>query len=268
MAILHTLRSLRFFARGRFDRFRVDAAKAATLVGTPVATSEPNSIPVEEQPEFVKSCFSCHPDSKCVMYMPFRMADAFGHVNNARYLEMFEFGRWYEMAFTGLDTRAWHAGIYPVVRGVSIQYIKEIKPFQRVVVRTQFPITTEDGRVGIVAQQIESLDGKTVFATGVVRASFLNMPFKKPSDAVGVALKKTHSGPVPASEVLDRFFAFKEEREAAQKYLKGKPNSDTDMFHPELVVPLNKADEAWRQSVISKLKERRAEDKRDEGTRK
>ena len=88
----------------------------------------------------------------------------------------------------------------------------------------------------------------------------MNMPFKEPSDAIGVALKKTQKGPIPAREVLDRIFAFKEEREAAQKYLKGKPTSDVDLFHPELVVPFLEADEAWRRSVISKQKEWRAED--------
>ena len=271
MAILHVLRSGLYIARGWYDRATINAAKAAAFKGTPAPSSSPltSVVPVEDQPAFIKGCLSCATDVTVPIYMGFRMADAFGHVNNSRYLEAFEFGRWYQMGLTGLESRTWYAGVYPVVSSVSIQYLKEIKPLQWVVCRTKGPFNIADDRTMKFIQQLESQDGKTVYATASLRVCILNLPFKKPTGTLGKSMQITKKGIIPPEEVLDRCFCFEEERAVANRYRAGTNTGDggngagttpsigaaNELFDPSVVKSLNEIDAKWRTNVLTRVKE-------------
>lgn len=283
MAVLHVLRSGAYILRGWYDRSRMDVAKAALLAGTPTPSTSTQypTVAVEQQPAFMKKALPLSTDVTVPIYMGFRMADAFGHVNNARYLEAFEFGRWYQMGLTGLDSRSLYAGLYPVVSSVSLQFLKEIKPFQWVVCRTKGPFNVADDRTLMFIQQLESKDGKVVYATVSLRVCILNMPFKRPTGALGKSMQITKKGIIPPEEVMDRCFCFAEERKVAHKYRSGTSTPTTtseesgnkvgvdgddthhnSYFDSDIVANLNKADAAWRTDVIRLVKELKSSSKK------
>lgn len=77
--------------------------------------------------------------------------DTFGHVNNARYLEIFEQARWdliTESGF-GLDfVRS--SGTGPVVLELSLRFIREVKNRQRMRIRTW--LDSYEGKIGRMTQ--------------------------------------------------------------------------------------------------------------------
>lgn len=59
--------------------------------------------------------------------------DSFGHVNNARYLEIFEQARWNWLAAYGLDIgHIRRTSIGPVILEVHLTFCKELLPRQRI----------------------------------------------------------------------------------------------------------------------------------------
>jgi thioesterase-3 len=79
--------------------------------------------------------------------------DTFGHVNNARYLEIFEQARWdliTEHGF-GLDfVRA--SGTGPVILEVNLRFLHEVKNRQQLLVRSF--IDSYEGKIGRMTQQL------------------------------------------------------------------------------------------------------------------
>ncbi len=77
--------------------------------------------------------------------------DTFGHVNNARYLEIFEQARWdliTEHGF-GLDfVRS--SGTGPVVLELSLRFIREVKNRQQM--RIQTSLDSYEGKIGRMTQ--------------------------------------------------------------------------------------------------------------------
>jgi thioesterase III len=77
--------------------------------------------------------------------------DTFGHVNNARYLEIFEQARWdliTENGF-GLDyVRS--SGTGPVVLEVTLRFLREIKNRQQLVIKTF--LDSYEGKIGKLTQ--------------------------------------------------------------------------------------------------------------------
>jgi acyl-CoA thioester hydrolase len=66
--------------------------------------------------------------------------DSFGHLNNAAYLEIFEWARW-EWAEDGGDDpvkRAQEQGIGPAILHIDLSFQKEIRLHEEITVRTWF----------------------------------------------------------------------------------------------------------------------------------
>jgi len=84
--------------------------------------------------------------------------DSFGHVNNARYLELFEQARWdliTERGF-GIDTiRRTRTG--PTILEINIRFLKELNPRETVVIRTE--MLSYERKVGKLRQQMLKADG-------------------------------------------------------------------------------------------------------------
>jgi YbgC/YbaW family acyl-CoA thioester hydrolase len=84
--------------------------------------------------------------------------DSFGHLNNARYLELFEQARWdliTEGGF-GIDTiRRTKTG--PTVLEVTIRYLRELSARDVVVIRSE--MVSYERKVGKIRQQIIKTDG-------------------------------------------------------------------------------------------------------------
>ena len=84
--------------------------------------------------------------------------DSFGHVNNARYLELFEQARWdliTERGF-GIDTiRRTKTG--PTILEINIRFLKELNPRETVVIRTE--MLSYERKVGKLRQQMLKDDG-------------------------------------------------------------------------------------------------------------
>jgi|SRR5262252_1652686 len=84
--------------------------------------------------------------------------DSFGHLNHARYLELFEQARWdliTERNF-GIDViRRTKTG--PVILEVTVKYMRELGPRDPVVIRSE--LLTYEGKIGTFRQQMVKDDG-------------------------------------------------------------------------------------------------------------
>jgi thioesterase-3 len=117
--------------------------------------------------------------------------DTFGHVNNARYLEIFEQARWdwiTEHGF-GLDfVRA--SGTGPVILEVNLRFLLEVKNRQQMLVRSF--LDSYEGKIGRMTQQLidESdrvcCEGKFVIAQWDTKARKLIEPTPEWRRALGL----------------------------------------------------------------------------------
>ncbi|KPI88601.1 hypothetical protein ABL78_2269 [Leptomonas seymouri] len=127
------------------------------------------------------------------VYCGMRMIDELGHVNNAKYLEIAEFGRWHQLAFLGLGSGIVSRGISFVVSDLSITYQREIGPCRKVWVRTRFVLppqapavegdaaaTAEVNPPGVagdkrlfIEQELWSADGQRLHAALTLAVAFL-----------------------------------------------------------------------------------------------
>ncbi len=118
--------------------------------------------------------------------------DTFGHVNNARYLEIFEQARWdliTENGF-GLDyVRA--SGTGPVILEVTLRFLREIKNRQQLVIRSS--LDSYEGKIGKMTQLLVDdagqicCEGKFVFAQWDTRTRKVISPTPEWRRAVGMA---------------------------------------------------------------------------------
>jgi YbgC/YbaW family acyl-CoA thioester hydrolase len=84
--------------------------------------------------------------------------DSFGHVNNARYLELFEQARWdliTERGF-GMDTIL-RTRTGPTILGIEMKFLKELAPRESVVIRSE--LVSYERKVGRMRQVIVKADG-------------------------------------------------------------------------------------------------------------
>ena len=264
MVFLHIVRSLQFYLRGRFAHALMKGNEFERLRITPAhydaaATATPAFV--------TKECLCLSHDVIVPIYVGLRLIDGFGHMNNASYLEAFEFGRWYHFSYTRLDKRMWYAAVYPVVSGINIQYLKEIKPFQTVNCRIRGPIIADD-RTMVILQQLESKDGKTIYATATMQVAALNLPFKKPATKEARSLVVTKRGALPVEEFMTRVYYSAAERRAARIYLKedtedslsaaNDPVNTNSVFGIDAVRALTEVSLAWRSDTIRRSKAIRA----------
>lgn len=96
--------------------------------------------------------------------------DSFGHLNNARYLELFEQARWdliTERGF-GLDTiRRTRTG--PTILEVELKFLRELAPRESIVIASE--LVSYERKVGRMRQTMLKMDGakacEAVFTFGL-----------------------------------------------------------------------------------------------------
>jgi YbgC/YbaW family acyl-CoA thioester hydrolase len=77
--------------------------------------------------------------------------DTFGHVNNARYLEIFEQARWDLITDNGFGLDHIKAtGTGPVVLEVTLRFLREVKNRQHMLIRST--IDSYEGKIGRMTQ--------------------------------------------------------------------------------------------------------------------
>ena len=84
--------------------------------------------------------------------------DSFGHMNNARYMELFEQARWDLITLRGfgIDTiRRTKTG--PVVLEISVRFLRELAPREPIVIRSE--MVSYERRVGKLRQWMVRADG-------------------------------------------------------------------------------------------------------------
>eukprot|EP00388_Colpodella_angusta_P000608 GDKJ01002138.1.p1 GENE.GDKJ01002138.1~~GDKJ01002138.1.p1 ORF type:complete len:227 (+),score=-2.70 GDKJ01002138.1:37-681(+) len=209
--------------------------------------------------------------------MGLRMTDMFGHINNSRYIEAMEFARWHQMSCTGMYGRMKRGKLFPVVSSLDLQFVREIKPCSTVVIRTQ--MGTPIGKSAVFYQQIESVKGDVIHATGIIRFAWLNESSYRHEDG-----SVPKAGPVPAEEGLLRMGWSRKEvndcvsgaalSHANAQYFGKKISSydtirsDTSLgtkdqtsltttFDATNLKAINEADSVWRKVLREELKHRK-----------
>jgi acyl-CoA thioester hydrolase len=124
--------------------------------------------------------------------------DSFGHVNNARYLELLEMARWdliTERGF-GIDKiRASRTG--PTILEINIRFLRELSPRDAVVIRTE--LISYERKVGKLRQQMIKGDGamacEAIFTIGLFDLDTRRLVAPSPAWAYAVGLDAP--GPPP-----------------------------------------------------------------------
>lgn len=96
--------------------------------------------------------------------------DSFGHLNNARYLELFEQARWdliTERGFGIEEIKRTRTG--PTILEVTLRFMRELAPRDTIVVRTE--MLSYERKIGKLRQQMIKADGsvacEAVFTIGL-----------------------------------------------------------------------------------------------------
>ena len=85
--------------------------------------------------------------------------DFYGHINNAKYIQLFEEARWEICTAAGLDIKSIQkSGVGPVVLGVDVEFRREISAREKINVHTQF-IDFEQ-KVSLLEQKMVKEDGE------------------------------------------------------------------------------------------------------------
>lgn len=95
--------------------------------------------------------------------------DVLRHMNNGRYLSLFDLGRWDLLTRSGLADRARGNGWYPVVQSETITFRKSLELWQRFVVETRF--LGHDDR-SLYLEHRAVVDGE-IYARAIIRARML-----------------------------------------------------------------------------------------------
>ena len=119
--------------------------------------------------------------------------DSFGHLNNARYLELFEQARWdliTERGF-GLDTiRRTRTG--PTILEVEMRFLRELAPRESIVIASE--LLSYERKVGRMRQIMVKMDGanacEAVFTFGLFHLDLRRLvnPTPEWSYAVGIGV--------------------------------------------------------------------------------
>ena len=126
--------------------------------------------------------------------------DSFGHVNNARYLELLEQARWdliTERGF-GIDTiRRTHTG--PTILEITIRFMRELSPRDVVTIRTE--LLSYEKKIGKLQQQMLKADGtvacEAVFTIGLFDLERRRLIEPTPAWAYAVGLAGSMPAPAP-----------------------------------------------------------------------
>jgi thioesterase-3 len=106
--------------------------------------------------------------------------DRFGHVNNARYLELLEEGRWAQFEERGLDTAFFDShGIFPVVVRLPISYRRPASTGEVLEITTD--VTSAGRRKIVIAQQARFTSSGDVCVEAEVTVMFLEEMTDRPT---------------------------------------------------------------------------------------
>jgi acyl-CoA thioesterase FadM len=95
--------------------------------------------------------------------------DLLRHMNNGRYLSLFDLGRWDLLIRSGLADAAGRRGWYPVVSNETITFRKSLNLWQSFVIETRF--IGHDGRA-LILEHRAVVDGE-IYARATIRARML-----------------------------------------------------------------------------------------------
>jgi acyl-CoA thioesterase FadM len=95
--------------------------------------------------------------------------DLLGHMNNGRYLSLFDLGRWDLLIRTGLADATRAQGWYPVVSNETITFRKSLNLWQSFVIETRF--IGHDDRAFFLEHRAV-VDGE-IYAQAIIRARML-----------------------------------------------------------------------------------------------
>jgi thioesterase-3 len=88
--------------------------------------------------------------------------DTFGHVNNATYLEILEEARWDFITERGYGfQKIQETGQGPVILGINMKFIKEIKLRQKIIVESQ--TVSYKGKIASLRQAMLNETGELMF---------------------------------------------------------------------------------------------------------
>lgn len=97
--------------------------------------------------------------------------DALGHVNNAKYLEYLEWGRFEWVAASGVPLDAWgRGGVGSVIVNINISYRREARQGERLTVRTW--LASLGGKSFRFGQEVRNAAGDLVADAVVTSAIF------------------------------------------------------------------------------------------------
>jgi len=106
-----------------------------------------------------------------------RHLDTFQHVNNATYLELLEEARWEFLSEQGINLEQIHKlGIGPIVLECTIQFLKELKLRQPIVIESQ--MQSFDKKIGVMRQDILNEEG-TLCAHATLTFGVFDMKTRK-----------------------------------------------------------------------------------------
>lgn len=103
--------------------------------------------------------------------------DTFGHVNNARYLDILEEARWEAVSQRGYgvhDVQKARKG--PVILEVKLEFKKELKLRQKIIITTQ--TLNYSGKIGELEQFITDSEG-TIYARALFKVGFFDLELRR-----------------------------------------------------------------------------------------
>jgi len=117
--------------------------------------------------------------------------DTFGHVNNARYLEIFEQARWDLITDNGFGMdHVKSSGTGPVILELSLRFVREVTNRQHLLIRSF--VDSYEGKIGRMTQQLIDdsaqicCEGKFVFGQWDTRSRKLIAPTAEWRLAIGL----------------------------------------------------------------------------------
>ncbi len=117
--------------------------------------------------------------------------DTFGHVNNARYLEIFEQARWDLITDNGFGLDfVKSSGTGPVILEINLRFVRELTNRQHLLIRSF--VDSYEGKIGRMTQQLIDdsgqlcCEGKFVFGQWDIHSRKLIAPTPEWRTAVGL----------------------------------------------------------------------------------
>ncbi len=146
--------------------------------------------------------------------------DAFGHMNNGRYLQIMDVARTEWMTRVGVVSCMWQNRWTAVLGGGCIHFRSSLRPFQRYQVRTR--LLSWDDRWWFLEHAFLDTNGRLV-ATGVSRAALRSGRNWVPSSAV-VDLIEPSATPPPLPDYVRNWLAVEQDmwQQSAEQQLTPK----------------------------------------------